>query len=186
MDPVSIPSDEAARTTSASAPLEEATIPIGGTRRGWEIGVAVAFVVLALVVVVESIRLGAGYTFAGPEPGFFPFWAAVPLVVTAGIGLWQSFRLPGGMPIFESSEEVGDLLKVGIPLAGALIGMAWLGFYLATAAYVGFFTAWYGRYPWWAVMAAAVLSPVIFYLVFEQAFTIPLPKSIFYRPGIPF
>ncbi len=161
-------------------------VVVGGTRRGWEIGAAAALLALALVVIMESLRIGAGYTFAGPATGFFPFVVAVPLVVTAGTALWQALHLRSQKPIFDSADDVVEFVKVGVPLAVAVISIAWLGFYLATAAYIGFFTAWYGRYRWWAVLLAALLSPVAFYVVFERMFSISLPKSLFYSPAIPF
>jgi putative tricarboxylic transport membrane protein len=158
----------------------------GGTRRGWEIGITLAFLAVGIVAVAESFRLGAGYTISGPESGFFPLWTAVPLLICASVCLWQARRIPADRPIFDDRDEAAEFVKVGVPLAVSLIALPWTGFYLATAAYVGFFSAWYGRYRWWIVVAATILSPLVFYLVFERGFVVPLPKSIFYRPGIPF
>ena len=162
------------------------TVVAGGTRRGWEIGAAIALLLLAGVAIWESVRVGAGYTFAGPESGFFPFWVAVPLAAAATVSLWRGVHLPGRARVFASFDELAELFQVGIPLAVAVVSIAWLGFYLATAAYVGFFAAWYGRYRWWLVLAAALLSPLVFYAVFERAFTLSLPKSVFYSPQVPF
>ncbi len=62
----------------------------------------------------------------------------------------------------------------------------WLGFYLATFTYMGFFAAYIGRYRPWAIALAAVTVPLAVYLLFEVGFKLVLPKSIFYTSGFPF
>lgn len=157
----------------------------GGSRRAWEIGAALALLALAAVAIAESVRIGAGYGFAGPETGFFPFWVSLPLVVAAAVSLRDGWLMRQTAAIFEDRDELAEFFKVGVPLALAVISLPWLGFYLATAAYAGFFTAWYGRYKWWVVLGATLLSPLVFYVVFERAFSLSLPKSVLYGPVFP-
>jgi hypothetical protein len=59
-----------------------------------------------------------------------------------------------------------------------------LGFYLAGALYLGFFARAIGNYRWHLVAASALVIPVVLFVIFEQGFRVPLPKSIFY-PNIP-
>lgn len=157
----------------------------GGSRRGWEIGAALLLIGLAAVAIVESLRIGAGYGVAGPESGFFPLWVSLPLVVAAAVSLRDGWLMRQSAAIFEDRDELAEFFKVGVPLAVAVVLLPWLGFYLATAAYVGFFSAWYGRYRWWVVLGAAVLAPLLFYAVFERAFSLSLPKSVLYGPLLP-
>ncbi len=164
---------------------EDAAQVAGGTRRRWEIAAALVLALVSIVIMVDSVRTGAGYTFSGPDAGFFPFWVSVPLFVTAMVALWQAVKMKSAKTLFESNDDIVELFKVGLPVVIALVAMVWIGFYLATAAYVAFFTAWYGRYRWYWVVLATVLTPLAFYLVFERAFIIALPKSIFYGPGFP-
>jgi hypothetical protein len=65
------------------------------------------------------------------------------------------------------------------------LSFTWLGFYLATALYMGFFAVYLGRYKWYQSLASAVITPLAIYVMFEIGFKLLLPKSIFY-PGIPF
>ena len=76
--------------------------------------------------------------------------------------------------------EIGQLrlvLAVLVPTAiySALIG--WLGIYVASILFVGFFMRRLGRYPWWKVLAVSVGNSVVFFLIFEIWFSIPLPKG---------
>jgi hypothetical protein len=36
---------------------------------------------------------------------------------------------------------------------------------------------WLGKYPWWKVAAVSIGTIVVFYLVFEIWFKVPLPKG---------
>jgi hypothetical protein len=50
---------------------------------------------------------------------------------------------------------------------------------------MGFFAAYLGRYRIQWIVASAAITPLAIFLIFEVAFRLLLPKSIFY-PGIPF
>jgi hypothetical protein len=76
--------------------------------------------------------------------------------------------------------EVGQLklvLAVLVPTAiyTALIG--WIGIYVASILFLGFFMRWLGKYPWWKVLAVSVGNSAVFFLIFEVWFIIPLPKG---------
>jgi len=86
---------------------------------------------------------------------------------------------------FETRESVTSVLKLVVPMFAYALSFQWLGFYLATIAYMGFFAAYIGRYRWWGVLAAASVTPLAIYLLFEVAFRLVLPKSIFYTMGFP-
>jgi hypothetical protein len=87
--------------------------------------------------------------------------------------------------VFTGRDSVFSVLKLILPMFAYAASLQWLGFYLATAAYMGFFSAFIGKYKWWAVIAAAVITPLAIYLLFEVAFRLLLPKSIFYKSGFP-
>jgi uncharacterized membrane protein YoaK (UPF0700 family) len=45
------------------------------------------------------------------------------------------------------------------------------------AIFVAFFMRWLGKYAWWKVAAVAIGNSVVFYLIFEIWFLVPLPKG---------
>ena len=56
---------------------------------------------------------------------------------------------------------------------------------MVTIVYMAFFAAYLGRYKWWGILLAATVTPLAIYLLFEVAFRLVLPKSIFYAMGFP-
>ena len=57
----------------------------------------------------------------------------------------------------------------------ALIG--WMGFYLASILFIGFFMIWLGRYSWLKSSIVALSVNVVTFLLFEIWFKVPLPKG---------
>ena len=102
------------------------------------------------------------------------------------LALAPPIRTPGTGSLFDRGAEAREVLKVGVPIVAAVASLPYLGFYLMTALYVGFFAAWYGRYRWYVVLAASVLLPVVLFFTFERGFRIALPKSAWYGSFVPF
>lgn len=155
------------------------------TRVG-DVAVSVALIAVAAVVIRECLRLGAGWGPSGPQPGFFPFWCAVAMLVGSVVVIVRALRSPPGKPLYDAPEDVREVLKVGLPMVAAIAALPALGFYIMTALYMGFFSAWYGRYRWYVVLVAAVVLPVVLYFTFERGFRIALPKSALYGDLLPF
>ncbi len=142
-----------------------------------EIVVAAVFLLLGAIVIFDSVRLGIGWGEDGPQAGYFPFYVALIICVSSLINLARALTV---RPKHKAFVEIGQLklvLAVLVPTAiyAALIG--WLGIYVASILFVGFFMRWLGRYPWWKVLAVSVGNSVVFFLIFEIWFSIPLPKG---------
>ena len=52
-----------------------------------------------------------------------------------------------------------------------------LGLYLASTVFIAFFMRWLGKYAWWIVASVSIGNSVVFFVVFEVWFKIPLPKG---------
>jgi|SRR5689334_22342438 len=143
-----------------------------------ELIVAAGFFVLGALVVADSVRLGARWGADGPQPGYFPFYVGLLICIASAANALSALRLRGERN--GSFVEVGQLklvLSVLVPSAifAALVG--WLGIYVAGAIFVAFFMRWLGKYPWWMVAAVAIGNSVVFFLIFEIWFLVPLPKG---------
>lgn len=155
------------------------------TYRDVEIATVIVLLGLGVVLLFEGIRLGPGWGESGPDPGLFPFVLTCLLLLgTLGVIYGSVYRNPKREPFFEESQEVVDLLKVGIPIIVVVALMRWLGMYISAGLYIGLFMAWYGRFRWYSALLGAILLPVIMWLTLRQGFNISMPTSVFYKSNI--
>jgi hypothetical protein len=131
---------------------------------------------LGAVVLFDAVRLGFGWGPDGPRSGFFPFWLALIMVVTCAVILAQS-ALGGRTKSFVSREQLGPVLKVLWPATAAVALMHFVGLYVASALYMGFYMRWVGRHSWVMVVVIALGVSVGSFLVFEKWFLVPMPKG---------
>jgi putative tricarboxylic transport membrane protein len=143
---------------------------------------AAVLMLLGVLVLGDSLRLGAGWGTDGPKSGFLPFWLSLLLLVVA-LGIFvQAFRDRAGR-IFVTREQLGPVLKVVVPMAVFVLlieppGLpSGLGLYVSGALYLAFYMRWVGRHDWRAVVLLSVLIPVVTFVVFERWFLVPMPKG---------
>src|SRR5690606_24083500 len=55
------------------------------TTRVMELVVAAALMVLAGVVMLDSVRVGIGWAFDGPEAGYFPFYVGLIMFLASAV-----------------------------------------------------------------------------------------------------
>ena len=152
-----------------------------GTVRAWEIIVAALFLVFGAVVVWDSRRLGAQWGSDGPQAGYFPFYIGVIILISSVINLYTAVVRPNREP-FVLWGQLRMILIVMLPsiVYVALIANPWLdlGIYVASALFIAFFMRYLGKYSWGKVVAVSVGTMVVFFLMFETWFKVPLPKGL--------
>jgi putative tricarboxylic transport membrane protein len=141
--------------------------------------VAALFFVFGAIVISDSVRLGVGWQEVhGPRPGYFPFYIGLLICISALVNIARALRIPQDKN--RSFVEVGQLrlvLAVLVPTAVYAVLVTWIGIYVSSVLFIGFFMRWLGKYPWWKVVAVSVLTVVVFYVIFEIWFKVPLPKG---------
>jgi putative tricarboxylic transport membrane protein len=144
-----------------------------------EIAVALLFVVVAAVVIVDSVRVGATWGPDGPKAGYFPFYIGC-LLAIAGAGIvvqavrhWKSLAAV----TFVRRDELKPVLTMLWPTIVYVVLIALLGLYVASAMYIGTFMLWQGKYKWPATLAVSLGVPIAAFLMFEIWFLVPLPKG---------
>jgi putative tricarboxylic transport membrane protein len=144
-----------------------------------ELAVAALFFVLGAIVITDSVRLGTGWQeIHGPRPGYFPFYIGLILCVAALVNAGRALLLRGKDN--KTFVEVGQLklvLSVLLPTIVFAGLVTWIGVYVSAVLFIGFFMRWLGKYPWWKVAGVGLGTAVVFYLVFEKWFKVPLPKG---------
>lgn len=155
-----------------------------------DLAVAVAFMVVAALIIQQGVKLGPGWGDSGPEPGFFPFSLAM-LMGLGGLaiviqGVIHGVRRTASSAFFEDREEITELFRVGVPIAAAIAAVPVFGLYLMTALYTWLFSWWHGRFRWYSSVFAGVVIPVVMYAILDQGLRIPMPRSIWYGSLLPF
>jgi len=157
------------------------------TQSAVETAIVVVLLALGGLIVYDSVQLGSGWGQQGPQPGFFPFILALMMLAGTLAVLLMSVRKPDRQPFFQVSQEVVDLLKVGLPIVALVAAMPWTGLYITSGLYMTFFMAWYGKFRWYQALAGGLALPTILWLFLRVGFNIAMPMSIFYRTGaLPF
>jgi hypothetical protein len=137
---------------------------------------ASVLIFLGSLVLVDAMRLGVGWGMDGPKSGFFPFWLALIMIVCCVIIMAQQ-ALKTARPTFVDREKLRPVLTVLWPATLAVVLMQWLGLYVASALYMGFYMRWVGRHPWVAVILLSLGIPIVTFWVFERWFYVPMPKG---------
>ena len=147
-----------------------------------ELAVAALFFVFGAIVIYDSLRLGSGWDSNGPKPGYFPFYIGLLICVSAAVNFVRGLLLKADKnKTFVERGQLKLVLMVLIPTAIFAAAVTWIGIYTAGALFIAFFMRWLGKYAWWKVVAVSLGTVVVFYVVFEIWFKVPLPKGIVER-----
>lgn len=142
--------------------------------------VALLVVVLGLVVLQGSWSLGSRWTSDGPGSGYFPFYIGLILCISgAGILVQALFGKKRNTDIFVDSEQLRRVLSVLVPALVYVLGVRLVGIYVASALYIALFMIVLGKYSRVKSIITAVTVSVLFFLMFEVWFKVPLFKGAF-------
>jgi putative tricarboxylic transport membrane protein len=148
-----------------------------GTR--WpEVVVAACLMLLAVLVITDSVRVGTGWADDGPRAGYFPFYIGLLLLISSGTVLvtallaWRKAD-----PVFVEREQLRMVFAVLVPMVLYVGGIALVGIYLASLLLIGYFMRRHGKFGWGITTAVSVGVPLLFFMVFERWFLVPLPKG---------
>jgi putative tricarboxylic transport membrane protein len=129
-----------------------------------------------VLVIWDSLRLGIGWGSDGPQSGFFPFWLAVILMACCVAIAGQAWRRARGRP-FVTRAQLRPVLTTLLPSVGFVVLTQFIGLYVASALFMGFYMRWIGRYGWVPAVLVSVLFPLVTFMIFETWFLVPMPKG---------
>ena len=143
-----------------------------------EIALALFFLVLGGIVIYDSIRVGAKWADDGPQTGYFPFYIGLLIALASVANLVAALAVrPERDKAFVEVGQLKLVLAVLVPTAIYVALIGWIGIYVASAVFIAFFMRWLGKYPWWKTAAVSIGNSVVFFVIFEVWFKIPLPKG---------
>jgi putative tricarboxylic transport membrane protein len=172
-------------------------------------GTAVLCALLAIYVMAVSLDLGY-WTDLGPGPGFFPFWSATIILVSAAGWLWNYLVRPSSthdhdlilgldpdameskLAQSRTAEPTGPAPKTLIParlhlpvvivsLAALILLLPHLGFQLAMFLFLLFQLKVVGGTGWVLSLAVAAAGSFGVFVLFTEVLQVLLPTA-----GIPF
>jgi Tripartite tricarboxylate transporter TctB family len=130
------------------------------------------------VVVIEARRLGATWTSDGPGAGYFPFYIGLIVCISALGVIYQSrAATTRDEGTFVDREQLGRVMQVLLPAVVYVLGIWFLGLYVASAFYIALFMVVLGKYPVAKSVIVAVVVNALFFLMFEVWFKVPLYKG---------
>ena len=156
----------------------EAGSKLGVSTKAVEMVVAGVILLLGLVVVFDSRRVGAGWADDGPQAGYFPFYVGLVLCAASAWTLLRAaFSNHAAAGVFVSRKKLLLVLSVLIPSLIYVLAIYFIGIYVASAMFIGAFMYWHGRFPWIKIIPVSVIVPLSMFLLFEVWFLVPLPKG---------
>jgi hypothetical protein len=143
-----------------------------------EIGTATLTAGLGLAAVIGALEFGIGWGDAGPESGAFPFYMGL-LVVVASVGtlIQATLGRHGLQSVLLHREGAKRVASFLMPMLAFVVAARLLGLYVATALYLAFVMRVQGKYHLVTSIVSGIAAAVMFYLVFEVTFQVPLLKG---------
>jgi hypothetical protein len=142
-----------------------------------ELLVALLLLAGAVLVIVDSLRVGIGWADDGPRSGYFPFYIGIGLLASSGwIALKQVLNWDRNGE-FAERAQLAMVWAILWPMVVYVALIEGLGIYVASFVLIGYFMVRHGRH---GVLAAAGVSlgvPLVCFFVFERWFLVSLPKG---------
>jgi putative tricarboxylic transport membrane protein len=143
-----------------------------------ELIVAALIFVLGVVVIYDSVRLGARWADDGPQAGYFPFYIGLLICFSTAVVFFLALRdRKKAAKAFVGRDALKQVMWMFVPSVIYVIGIKFLGLYVASIMFVAYFMRWLGRYGWLKTIVVAVGVSAVFFVLFEVWFKLPLPKG---------
>ena len=143
-----------------------------------ELAVSGFLLIIGCMVVADSLRVGIGWAEDGPRSGYFPFYIGLILLGSSGtVFVKQLLRWKRDDEVFAQREQIRLVIAVLVPMVVYVAAIFVLGIYLSSALLIGYFMVRYGKYRWAITLPVAIGVPLLFFLVFERWFLVPLAKG---------
>ena len=149
----------------------------GPSQRAVEVGVALATIAFAVIIIVGSLQAGIDWGAEGPKAGFFPFYIGLVILGASIVNLVQVWSAPAGERRFAEWGQLGQVISIAVPTAVYVAVIPFIGIYVASAALIALFMVWLGGYGWAYVVPISIGVPLVNFLIFEKWFIVALPKG---------
>ena len=115
-----------------------------------EAGVTLLIALFGVIVIIGSVKAGINWGAEGPRAGFFPFYVGIAIVVASAVNLWNGLR-EDDTGLFAEWGQLRQVMSVVMPTAIYVGAMPFIGLYVASIVFIGWFMRWLGKYSWLTV-----------------------------------
>jgi hypothetical protein len=165
--------------TTGNDTLIEAAAERGPSVKGMETATAVALMTMGGIAIMDSLRVGAGWSSDGPQSGYFPFWLGIILVaaslVNLAVALKPSPKTEGAL--FATWPQLRMVASVLIPTAVYVAVIPFAGIYVSSALLIAFFMIRFGEFRSVVSFPSGALAAGVAFAIFELWFLVALPKG---------
>lgn len=153
------------------------------TVRQAELLLAVVLAMVSIALMIKSAELNIGWVKgSGPGAGAWPFWLSAGMLASciATVIRWYLRKTPESVSseVYISKTSAKFVGLTVAALALLLVGMHTIGIYFSLVAFMFFFIRIMGGHSWLVSILLSTIVPIVVFVFFEWALTIPLPKGI--------
>lgn len=165
--------------TTGNETMIESAAERGPSVKGMEIGTAVALMAMGGIAIMDSLRIGAGWSADGPQSGYFPFWLGLILVGASFVNLAMALRHQGRAQgaLFATWPQLRMVGSVLLPTAVYVAVIPFAGIYVSSALLIAFFMIRFGEFRVHTSIPSGALAAGVAFAVFELWFLVALPKG---------
>jgi hypothetical protein len=152
--------------------------------KAMDIITAILFMVVGLIVMYGSLKLGSNWGSDGPEAGYFPFYISLIILLSSVVNLYQAAIVNKKKKIesFVDTKSFQQVMSVLLPAIIFVLGVQLIGIYVSSILYIALFMVGLGKYPLWKAVVVSVGVSAALYFMFEFWFQIPLPHGLWINP----
>ena len=159
-------------------PSEEQDRPSRLTVGMADVAIAAMFIALGSIVIYDSSRIGSGWASDGPQSGYFPFYIGWLMTISGVAVLLHTLRgWVAHRAWFATRRQLSRVWSVLLP-SGVYVALIYvLGIYVASALFIAWFMVRQGGFGWMATLPVSIGIPILFFMLFDRWFLVPLPKG---------
>ena len=149
------------------------------SRRALDIAIALVLLGWGAVVMIDSRRMGMGWTSDGPAAGFFSFYIGA-LLSAACLGVVVRALMTRPAPEYThilTGAHLRGLAAALIPTLVLVAVMPFTGLYAATAIYLFWFARREAKLGWLASFGLCLATGLALFVIFKLGFDVPLPTG---------
>jgi len=138
----------------------------------------VAMILIGIVMMFDSWRVGAGWEADGPAAGYFPFRVGAILCAAAASVVFRClFGQERDHRVFVTWDRLRLVLMVLGPTLVYILAIHFIGIYVASAIFIAIFMRAMDKRGWSSVALVSVGVAATMFWMFEKQFMVPLPKG---------